>query len=472
MIPELVQRLRVGPTVLLLGADYLRAGRDSHPFLEILHGRYPTVGGANSVNSYLEQIGREDKSAILAWLHRRSQKIPISGALKVISDFAWNHVYTSAIDEVWVRAFRNRWRSLQSIFTEKSWPQDIRDRHRLCSTFLFGCVDKEDDASRIPREEFELDERRQIAVALLRRLPDILTPRGTLLIEGWDSKTDWLRSQDLYRVANRLGPGQVYIFTTSSELRGDSRLKRLEGAGIVSFYDGSLAEMLGEGTSSGDVSVGDPGALLPEGRQITIDCRPALIPKDIFLEMERFAVILDDNLTLPPRGLSGDAEYFDYLRFLAEPVKLRNWDAYARGFPFERDYFYTVLSQTEKSLKHPQSNRGPILLHGETGTGKTVSLASLAYHVAAKGEFPTVFIERSSKNVDWRSLDRFLNWAEDSGAPASLVVWDGMRQEDEDAQLWSRLADRGRKAVVVCSAYHLNSGAPLPRLRRCCGNCR
>jgi hypothetical protein len=458
MTLELNQRLSIGPIVLLLGQDYLRADRTSHPLLDILSQRYPDIpAGANSLNDYLPKLASEEKGAILAWLHRRSQKIPISESLAILGDFAWNHVYTSAIDEVWVRAFRKPWRSLYSIFTEKSWPQDIRDRHRLCSTFLFGCVDKEDVDSRIPRDEIdELDGRRQIAVSLLRRLPDILTPRGVLLIDGWNPATDWLSSKDAYPVLSGLGQQQVFVFGATAHLKTDTRLARLQASGILTFVEQSLAEALSAAACAGDLTLGDPGAVLPNGRQITVNGQPAFIPKDTFLELEPFATILDDNLMLPPRSLPKEREYFEFLRFLEEPVKLRNWDAYARGFPFQRDFSFNLSGLVEKCLVSPKANQGPILLHGETGTGKTVALAALAHLVASKAEFPVVFIERSSKNVgseEHRKLDRFLNWLEDAGADAALIVWDGMRDLDDYSQMWSRLT-----AQEIMLALKLSKG--------------
>src|SRR6266516_7392046 len=123
MSDELIQRLRIGPTVLLFGQDYLRSGRTSNPFLDLLKERYPDLpSDSNSLIDCLPKFATEDKSAMLAWLHRRSQKITISESLAVVSEFPWNHVYASAIDEVWVRAFTKNWRSLHSIFTERSWP--------------------------------------------------------------------------------------------------------------------------------------------------------------------------------------------------------------------------------------------------------------------------------------------------------------------------------------------------------------
>ena len=466
MTPELIQRMKIGPAALFLGQDHLCCNLTSNPFIDLLKQRYPDHPGS-SLSDFLPKLATEDRSAFLAWFHRRSAKIPISESLTTISEFAWNHVYTSAIDEVWVRAFSKNWRSLHSLFTENSFPQDIRDRHRLCATFLFGCVDKEDAESSVPCEEFELDSRRQIAVSLLRRLPDILTPRGILVIDGWNCANDWLHSADLYPVLKLLGPSQVILFSATQAHRTDGRLQRIESDGILSFEERPLAEIVEEAAASERISLGDPGAFLPSGRQITIDSELAFIPKDIFLQVEPFAVILDDNLIQPPRDYTENTDYFEYLRFLEQPVQLRNWAPYAHDFPFLRDFYFGLSEQVETFLTMPSSNRHPIVLHGETGTGKTVALATLAYQFAVKAQYPVVYIERSSRNLDstdWRSLDRFLNWAEDAGAQAALIVWDGMKSVADYSQLWSRLADRGRKAVVVGSSYAI----PTPRTPKTC----
>lgn len=365
MTPELIQKLKTGPVVLLLGQDYLRVGHASNPFTDLLKQRYPETPG-DSLADFFPKLANEDKSGILTWLHRRSQKIPISESLVTLGEFPWNHVYSSAVDEVWVRAFTKNWRSLHSIFTEKSWPQDIRDRHRLCSTFLFGCIDKEDEDSSMPHEDFDLDSRHQIAVSLLRRLPDILTPRGILLIEGWNPKYDWLQSVELAPVLKQLGPSQVVLFSATSEHRADGRLNRLHTDGILTYVEVPLAEVIATTVSEGQISLGDPGSLLPNGRQITLNSEVAFIPKDIFLQVEPFAIILDDNLTLQPRTRAKEAEYFEYLRFLEQPVKPRNWEPYSQGFPFLRDFYFALLEQIEKFLIHPQSNRSPVVLHGET----------------------------------------------------------------------------------------------------------
>jgi hypothetical protein len=454
---QIIARLKVGPAVLFLGQDYLRGGEVTHPFIQILKERYPDMADGESFYNFLDQFSQEDRSAILGWLHRRSEKISISESLSTVSDYPWNNVYTSAIDEVWVRAFGKKWRSLNSIFTDRSFPQDLRDKHRLCATFLFGCVNKEDHECRIPLDKLELEERQQAAVVLLRRMPDILTPRGILLIDGWNSQTDWIRSKDLYPVLKQLEPGQAFVFSPVQMMRDDSRLSKLVETGVLQFVDQSLADFLQSASLSEGLRLGDPGTLLSTGRQITIDGKPCFIPKESCLEVERFGVILDDNLTLPPRTRtrSKDENYFDFLNFLEQPLKLRNWEPYARSFAFVRDYYHSLSDLVNTALADPTKCEVPFILHGETGTGKTVTLAQLAYTFASEAGFPVVFIDRSSKEVDWRVLDRFFNWTEDSGSRAGLLVWDGMRQEQDYLQLRNRLSDRGRKMVVIGSSYYV-----------------
>ncbi len=452
---QIAARIKVGPTVLFLGQDYLRIDKTTHPMVQVLKERYPAAANGELFFDFLDQIGLEDKSALLSWLHRRSEKISISDSVALLSDFAWNNIYSSAFDEVWVRAFSKKWRSLNSIFSDRSSPQDLRDKHRLCSTFLFGCVNKEDQECRIPTSKLELEERQQSAVVLLRRMPDILTPRGVLLIEGWNPKTDWISSKELYPVLKQLEQGQVFVFSSSDTMRDDTRLSKLKEMGVLQFLDQSLADFLQKAADSDGLTMGDPGAVLSTGRQITIDGKPCFIPKESCLEIERFGVILDDNLTLPPRTRtrSQDENYFDFLKFLEQPIKLRNWESFYHGFPFKRDCFHALAGLTNAALLNPVETQYPLVLHGETGTGKTVALADLAYSTAALADYTVVYVDRSSKEVEWRVLDRFFNWAEDSGSKAGLLVWDGMRQEQDYLLLRNRLSDRGRKVVVVGSSY-------------------
>jgi hypothetical protein len=92
-------------------------------------------------------------------------------------------------------------------------------RNLLCSTFLFGCVDKEDADSRIPTDSFKLDEKSQHAVALLRRLPEIVTPLGVVLIEGYEPGADSIQwRSSTKKDLRKLPPGEVERIVTAVEV--------------------------------------------------------------------------------------------------------------------------------------------------------------------------------------------------------------------------------------------------------------
>ena len=67
--------------------------------------------------------------------------------------------------------------------------------------------------------------------------------------------------------------------------------------------------------------------------------------------------------------------------------------------------------------------------------------------------YPVLFIERRAQRPVASDVDRFCQWAEDSGAPSSLVVWDGMVEQEEYSEFLRYLTSRGRKVVLAGSCY-------------------
>ncbi len=336
----LKQLARRRPTILLLGQSYLNATGRGDGFIKSIatHFKFDPTKSEPLLDQLNEFLGHGDLSGNLRYLHQRSETTPISQDLDTISNFAWSSVFTSTIDEVWVRAFKKPWRSLNTVFTEDAWPLEARDHNHLCSTFLFGCVDKEDHDSRIPAGSFELDERAQIAVSLLRRLPEVTTPLGVILVEGYDPKMDWLRAKELYPVFNSLAENQVFMFSASQEIRSNKYLAKLHEDEKLMFLDLSLASFLRRAVDEDVISFGDPAVKLSVGRQITINSTPHVIPKDLWLNLSGIVSILDDNVLVPPSSASSDQEYAAYRNFLADPVKSNDWLGFAKGYAFQRDF--------------------------------------------------------------------------------------------------------------------------------------
>src|SRR5690349_14297791 len=211
---KLYMNLKQGPAFLLLGQNYLRLESGVDPFLTEVLRKYG--GGAQNLLNYrkiLESDAQNAPETALAWMQERSDRLSIPEWLKIVASFPWSGIYASAIDSLWPRAFRTEWRELELLFEEKYNPVDARNRSRLHGTFLFGCVNRSVEEERPPLLRKEWLRRKQVALSLARRLPELVTPLGILAIEGYAGEQDWLSPEDLFPIVEELAIGQTHIFS-------------------------------------------------------------------------------------------------------------------------------------------------------------------------------------------------------------------------------------------------------------------
>src|SRR5262249_42928112 len=125
-----------------------------------------------------------------------------------------------------------------------------------------------------------------------------------------------------------------------------------------------------------------------------------------------------------------------------------------------REHESRLRNEVEKRLSAGIKRTDPIVLHGQTGTGKTVALEALAYHVAAKQQTPVVYVEHRTQLLPHAHLDAFFRWSEEQGAVTSLLVWDGMVTATDYYDALRYFESRGRRVVLVGSTYRIPEGGP------------
>ncbi|MDD4497975.1 MAG: hypothetical protein PHV51_07500, partial [Methanosarcinaceae archaeon] len=239
---ELYTKLNNGPAILFLGQDYLQleSGKDSF-LLEIL--RKFGVNFSNKVGYGQIFEGDADLSteSSLSWMQERCSRISPPHWLKVVADFNWSSLYTSAIDVIWQNAFRSEWRELHHLFEEKYIPSDPRNRSRLHCTYLFGSVSRTEELERPPLNIIELATRNAVSISLANRLPEIISPLGIFIIEGYAGDRDWFDPEKFVTVVNKLNPGQTHIFSVSNELIQNKYIKYFVDNGKVILHEENLA---------------------------------------------------------------------------------------------------------------------------------------------------------------------------------------------------------------------------------------
>ena len=461
---RLYARLKDGPMFLLLGQNYLSIETGRDPLLAEIRRKYSVESGTRGYfDLFARQTGDSD-TQILAWIDERCRRIAIPRWLLEVAQLPWNGTLASAFDTVWASAFRLPWRDVQPIFDDRYRPLDPRSRRLLSCYCLFGQANRPEGPERPPLGKFELTARNQTAIAVLRRLPELVTPFGTLVIEGYDGANDWLTPETLMPVLMSLGAHQVHLFSATSATLDDDYIKELVRRKVLVAHHHSLGSVISEGVALGAISFGLPDELGTGTSRIGLVSTVLELPRDIRHQVQQSAIIVDDMATVQPPPLSEDATYREFREFLATSEGVPRWSGYSRGFAFARDYFQELhTALLERLGQVDRLVEAPLLLHGQTGTGKTVALAMLAHTVRVARTHPVLFIERRSRRPAFADIGAFCHWCEEHGALATVVIWDGMLDFNEYAELQRYLASRGRKAVLVGSSYFL---ADPPRQAR------
>lgn len=357
-------RLKQGPSFLFLGQGYLTIETGQDPLLsEILRKYGPKNIEAPSYYCVFESDAGQHPDAALVWMDERCKRLSVPEWMHTVSQFAWNGIYTSSIDSILLSSFRSAWREVQPIFEERFNPSDPRNKRVLHCTFLFGSLNQVDEVTRPPLTRFEWMKRRQVAVSLARRLPELVTPLGNLFIEGYKGSLDWLSPDELLPILDGFSAGQVHIFNVSESLLKNAYFCQLLSQGKITPHEGSLSTLLARGQEQGLIALGTVEEEL-SGRSVQIAKRSVVVPRDIWVQLSRSANLIDDRELSPPKPLSEDAKYREFRNFLATAEGQPHWTSFARGFAFRR-HFQRELSRIvkEKLSRHLLSDI-PIILHG------------------------------------------------------------------------------------------------------------
>ncbi len=451
---DLATRLVHGPAILLLGQNYLKLESGEDLFLTGIMKKFDgSVASSAFYDDLLSSSAQTAPENALAWMHTLSDRLSIPAWLQTVSEFAWSSVFSSAIDTIWSRALRKEWRDIYPVYSSDVNPLEQRSRTMLHTTFLYGSITQSESDYRSPLNRREYLRRKQVATFLASRIPEVVSPFGTLIIEGYVGKRDWLSPEDLVPVLDSLNVGQTHIFHADETLLEDEDIADFVQSGKIIIHNEGLAEFLLQCADAGYLSLGPGPATFDQSRRISIASKPFEVPLDLWNQTRRSCTIVDSTTISEPSVLSDERNYQEYRRFLAESGIKPVWTGYARGYAFARDYEVKLYNEVDKQSRTSELQEEPIILYGPSGTGKTVALGALAYRICKEGYLPTLFIERRPQRPNYYDIDAFCKWAEDNGATATVIVWDGMVEAYQYFELLRYLTGRGRKAVLVGSAY-------------------
>lgn len=445
------------PCVLVLGQDACRIADCSDAVLDLFlsHLSRPRSEPRTWRTALTAPVTDED----LAWLTERFERNVVAESLEMALDLPWSAVFTSSIDPRITARLESRGRQPDPILASDHYPTVPRSTVRLPVYFLYGRSSDQHESARPPRSNAELKRRNARHVApLLSRLEDTATVLGTIVIDGYLPESDWLELDDLFG-AIRVGGGPKVLWFGVERAPQHDLVKELEREGSLFFEPRRLGAVVAELEARGELT---SIQRFRSGREIVslggdkiLDVPPALR-----LRVEASAAIVDDDWTEQPVPLAQPARAEAFQQFhgnLGSPRGLV--EGIMRGFAIERPFEQRLRERIDTQLARRSELDRVVLLHGQSGTGKTLACARLVTRLRAR-RLPVLFaVGRVPLATD---VDAFGLLAENSGAPATVVVCDANAGPGLYMKLAEALASRGRRTLVVGTSYRLEDAGRLP----------
>ncbi len=378
---------------------------------------------------------------------------------EAISRLPLNAVFTTGIDPAISRALRFGGRDVEAVLSTLDNPTAPRHRRNLNLTYLFGRAGEPNPSEAPPKSVQELRRRTALqATPLLSRIVETTTPLGVLAIDGFACGRDWLAGEALYGVLSAFTSGQVFWFGWDQEAADyeSELLQELAGPeGPVTFLSERLSTAIRSLALANKIDI-DGVRAIGAGDAITIRDKLLEIEPATRLKTSAAATIIDDTLLAPLFPLGSDATYEEFRRFHGHVEEARRLiEGVRRGFAIERTFEGELRKRTIKALAEVGQKSEPVFIHGQSGAGKSIALARLAFRVRDERRYPVLLASRVSRLPAVDELDEFCLRAEDAGAEATLVICDANAPVSRYRDLVRGFRSRGRRVVVVGSAYRI-----------------
>ena len=441
------------PLVLFAGQS-LDSAHDA-----ILGALLDHLGCADCESGWHAAIERGMSASDMAWLSERFERCVPSDAASRIFEVGWRAVFTSSIDPRFARRFETRGRQPEMVLSRGVYARTPRSRSRPPIHYLLGKSDEADEDSRAPGNQIELTRRLNLhATELLNRIAETATARGLLVIAGYDSDKDWLPSDPLFApLSGSVGPMVLWFGCSGGS--GSALAHEMVQRGSLIATTETLAntisrlELRGLLDLTRSAAPDDPGLVSIAGGP-PLDITPALR-----LRVEASAAIVDDAWTEEPEPMA-ESELDDaFCRFHSTPGNFRLLvEGVSRGFAVEREFeqiLWKAVNRKLKRLGKPDSD-DVVVLHGQSGSGKSIALARLTRKIRRELGLPVVVAANRIPNHP--DIEAFCLESERLGAAATVLICDSSQAPQRYDDLASALRSRGRQLLIVGTCYRIETG--------------
>ena len=418
------------------------------------------LGCTDSDSGWQAAIERGMSSSDMAWLSERFARCVPSDTASHIFAVAWRAVFTSSIDPRFARRFETRGRQPETVLSRGVYARTPRSRSRPPIHYLLGKSDESDEDLRAPGSGIDLTRRLTLhTTELLNRIAETATAHGLLVMAGYDSDKDWLPPDPLLApLSLPVGPKVLWFGCSGGSISAlaDEMIRRGSLIPTTTTLASAISrlELRGVLDVARSAAPDDPGLVSIVGGS-PLDITPALR-----LRVEASAAIVDDAWTEEPEPMA-ESELDDaFCRFHSTLGNFRLLvEGVSRGFAVEREFeqiLWTTVKRKLKRLGQPDSD-DVVVLHGQSGTGKSIALARLTRRIRRELRLPVVVATNRIPNHP--DVEAFCLESERMGAAATVLICDSSQAPQRYDDLASALRSRGRRLLIVGTCYRIETGA-------------
>ena len=443
------------PLVLVLGQDAWRENGQEDPVLARALAHLEREDAKQQ--GWRALLAEPLPSGFYEWLAERLERRVPPDWLAALGEVPWSAVFTSSLDPSVRDLFSKRQRP-ELVLTGAEMPPAVRSRVRPPIYHLFAHAGSLDPRAQPPADRAALNGRRvNDTMPLLSRILDTATPLGLIVVDGVAATRDWLRIDDLVGAVGNAGHHQIIWFKgTHAAQPEDDDFAAAVDAGRILVVEERLSTAVAHLRAVPQVA--DLLAPTPEeAGTVTFNKGALEVSPEQRLHVEAVASIVDDAWTAPLPALGPDAAYSAFRQFHGYLGNRRSLvEGVRRGFAIKRDYENDLISRVVEAINDDEKANAPIILHGQSATGKSIALARAVAEVREVRDAAVLY--SNNRIPQPTEIADYCHRAERAGAKATLIVCDTNQDDRPYVDLLSGLRSRGHRVVVLGSTYRIIDG--------------
>lgn len=384
-----------------------------------------------------------------------------SEAGRRIMDLPWSCVVTSIREDDFAIGFDKESRLSRDLMDISQLQQRIFEKRNLSIVRLFSTVTQEPHLSIGRKEQVK-------AFALLQKIAEMMDVSGVFVAVGYE-QDDLLSFDKFLDLCESFRSDGIIIFGYSAA-HYPEELKNIFIGREPQLVSENLVDLLPAIPVEAEEYIDEDSHY----ERVYVNQKIVSFERKALLSIKRVAIPLSieaiNEIVVPPYLV---ANYF--YRFLKESPFQPQWYGYANQFNIKRKFEKKLYDETMKALESPgKKDARPICLAGQSGSGKSIALAYLAYRVFTEKKYPVIYIQnrdvsfvfydnRASEDSVMNGFDAIGNYIEQlklNKAKSVLLILDVSVANRKDREKCLRLFGfltniRGYNVQLVFSSYEI-----------------